>query len=112
MPVMLGLPWLVTIIISVFSSIVTFLAQYVSKKLAFGIALFTITAGLFAIMVGTVYGILTGLQNYVIPDQYLGFWNAIRPSNLEACISAYYSARLAMLVYKYNARGVQMKLGF
>jgi len=105
--VLLGLPWLASVLGSLFTAVVGWLAIYMTKRIAILaavlIALTTLTVAFIAIIESAVSGF-----TYAFPFAVnFGF---LIPADLQPLAVAYFTARLAHWVYSWNARIVQLRL--
>lgn len=108
-PVVLGLPWLAGLVAGLFSSLFTFFASFVTKRLAITAAavvlITTLTAGLFAALEA-----LVATLTLVMPTEVSQVGGLVTPSNLTTCISIMVSARLLRYAYDWNVKVIQYKL--
>jgi hypothetical protein len=107
MPVLLGLPWLAAVLGSLFTGVVAWLAQYVTKRIAIVVvaiaALVTLTGTFVALAEGVI-----GALSYSFPiAANFGF---ILPPDLTTLVSSYAAIRLAYWVYSWNVKIVQLRL--
>ena len=103
----LGLAALGTGIGSIITGLVTWFAQFMTKRLAVLATVITIIVSLTLAFIAAIEGILAGLT-YVAPDLSGAF--AILPGNFSACVSAIVSAKLLKWAYGWHVSFVQMKL--
>jgi hypothetical protein len=106
-PVLVGLPWLASVISGFFGTIFSFFAQHLTKKIL-------VIASVIALVVTATIGMITTLESllsiivYTLPDfQYVGL---ILPSNFTSCVSACLTARVTYWVYSWNTKIIQYKL--
>jgi len=99
--VLLGLPWLAGVLVSAFTATVTWLAQFVTKRIAIIAAIVAAFLTLTAAFVAVLEGIASGFS-YVFPvAANFGF---LIPADLPLLVSAYTAARLAYWVYSWNVK--------
>jgi hypothetical protein len=103
------MPLLATLLVSLFSGIASFFAQYIGKKAAFGLAAVgifsTLTAGLFALMRSTVNALANGTQLTGIVAQLFG---AAIPPVAPACMSAIVTVWTGCMLYKWQAKALDI----
>lgn len=107
MAVILGLPWLAAVLGSLFMTVVTFLATYVTKRIAIIVAAMLALSILTAAFIGLIEG-LTSAFSYQFPG--IGGLGMVIPADFPALLSAYIAARIAFWVYSWNIKIIQMKL--
>ena len=107
MPVLLGLPWLAAVLGSLFLGLVTWLAQYVSKKIAITIVRIAALVSLTTAFVLLVQGAIDVLAFSFPIAANFGF---ILPGNLSTLVGSYAAIRLAYWVYRWNIKIVQLRL--
>ena len=101
------MPLLATLLTSLFGSLAGWLAQFVGKKLAVGMAAVATLGALTA----TFYGGMSLLLNSVaaqIPDMpgaQIGMWVAC-PSNLPACYAAILSCDTTVALYRWSMKNL------
>lgn len=107
-PVALGLPWLASLLGGLFTSLITFFTQYLSRRLAIVLAVLAAISVL-TVAFFTAIGLLMSGLSVLMPDfmqQGAGhFW----PSNGQACISAMASGHVFRFAYEWNVRAARMK---
>ena len=107
MPVLLGLPWLAAVLGSLFTGLVTWLAQFITKRVAVIVAAIVALTSLTATFIGLAEAALGGLS-YAFPvAANLGF---MLPGDLSALAGSYAAIRLAHWVYSWNVKIVQLRL--
>lgn len=105
--VLLGLPWLASVLGSLFTAIVAWLAVYVTKRIAIAIAIIAALTVLTVAFVAIIEAAV-GAFTYTFPiAANFGF---LLPGDLPVLIAAYATARVAYWVYSWNARIVQLRL--
>lgn len=112
-PVIAGIPWLVTVIAgflsSIFGAVLSFISQYISHKAASFILFVTLigasSAGFLALISSLMDSIVVDVPDFVRLAAQL-----VIPENAGACVSVMVSGRLARLVYDWNVKAIQYKL--
>ncbi len=96
-----------TFLISVFISLVGWLAKFVTKKVAIYLAatgsIMALSAGFYAVGYGLISTLLSYTPSYV--DQALSL---VMPNNVGTCFSVIVSTRVARWVYVWNYQYIQM----
>jgi len=108
-PVLAGIPWLAGVLGGLFASLVGWLAQFVTKRLAVVAAAVTVLIGLTTAFFAALDALISGLVG-VMPSGMAAFWGHFAPTNLDLCLSAFLAANATRWVYDWNTRVVQMKL--
>jgi hypothetical protein len=108
-PLMAGLPWLASILGGLFVSIFTFLAQYLTKRLALVLAVVIAISGLTVAFFAAIVGILSGLAQVTPPQLNLAL-GLVYPTNANLLIASIISARLSRWVYEWNVKVIQLRL--
>lgn len=109
LPVLAGIPWLAGILGALFSGLVAFFVQFLTKKLALTAAFVTGSIALFSVFFGVCWAILQGIV-VASPPELSDAMRFLIPSNAPACMGAYLSARVARWVYDWNTRVIQFRL--
>jgi ABC-type multidrug transport system permease subunit len=110
LPAILGLPALATFLAGIFSSVVAWFAQWMTRKLALSAALIAALAALYVTFAGAIVAAITAIS-YQTPEHLNTALSLVVPSNLVPCVAAYWSARLALWVYATSKRGLIVVLG-
>lgn len=101
--------WLATLLGSLFTSIIQFFMNYVSKRLAIILAVVAaisgLTFGFFAAIVGLVSAI-----SVVIPSEVSVGLSLVIPSNFLLCCSSILTAHVIRWVYEWNVKVIQFRL--
>lgn len=108
-PVIAGLPWLAGVLGGVFSSIFTWFAQFLTKRLAIVAAAVAVLISITSIFMALVYALAQGLS-VALPADIATAAYLVIPSNTPSCISAYLTAVVAKWAYSWNVRVIQYKL--
>lgn len=100
--------YLAQFLISVFSGLFTWLAQYFTKKTALAVTLaatgLAMTGAFYLAIKLLVSGVVSTVSNQWL---LMGFW-ALWPPNADVCIAACLSADVAAFVYRYKMKMVEM----
>lgn len=108
-PVLVGLPWLASLLGGFFASLFSFFATYVTKRVAIVAAaviiIGTLTVGLF-----TALELLVDALTFVLPAEFTGMAGHFVPPIAPACVTAHTTARLLRFAYDWNVRVIQYKL--
>lgn len=103
------MPLLGGLLVSLFSGIASFFVQYVTKKVAFGLAaaamFTTLTGGLFLLMRTTVAQIAGGAT---LTGQLAMFFCAAVPPIAPACIGAITTVWAGCALYKWQTKALDM----
>lgn len=108
-PVLAGLPWLAGLLGGLFTSLFTWFATLLTKRLAVVAAavlvIGTVTLGFFAALNALIAGL--GL---VLPAEALQGAAHVLPPNTSACITAMATAKTLRWGYDWNVKIIQYKL--
>ena len=104
-----GIPWLATILGSLFAGLLSFFVKYISKRFALTAAFVVGSLSLFAVFFSVIWGLLQTL-NYVAPAELAMAFRSIIPDNFVTCTGAYLTARIARWIYDWNTRVLQFRL--
>lgn len=108
-PVLVGLPWLAGLVGGFFSTLFSFFATYVTKRVAIVAAavviITTLTVGLFTALELLIDGLAV-----VLPGEFTGMAGHFVPPIAPACVTAHVTAKLLRFAYDWNVRVVQYKL--
>lgn len=95
------------LLMGLFGSLIGWLGQWFTKKVAIGIAasaaFVAMTVGMWAICFGGIAALKATL-----PDVVQLAAAQVIPSNVPACISAYISARMAKTFYDWNVENLKI----
>jgi len=101
--------WIGTLLGTLFTSLVQFFMNYMTKKIAIVVAVVTaisaLTIGFFASVLLIVSGIITAM-----PPEVSVAVSWFVPSNAYACFSAVLTAHTVHWVYEWNVKVVQLRL--
>jgi len=107
-PVVLGLGWLASIIFGALSGSITFLAQYITKKLA-------ITVVIVGVFISATAAMVVGIEAAVnaifvaAPASLTTIAGLFIPPNYSTCIGVCVSARLIRWLYDQNMKILEFK---
>lgn len=90
-----------------FSKLFDFLAGYVGKKIAAGGAMLATSLALLTALYLVIRGLIVGLVSQVSNPLMLQAFYLVWPSNAELCISAYWSAQVAVYVYREHRENLR-----
>lgn len=108
-PVLAGLPWLAGVISGLLTSLIGFLAQFISKRLAIVLIAITTLTALTTAFAAAITALVSGISAST-PEYFSIAASWIVPSNTVACLSACVSGRFIRWVYEWNVRIVMMKV--
>lgn len=107
-PVLIGLPWLATLLGGLFTALLNFFTRFLSRRLAVVLiilaALATLTAAFFAAIGGLISGLSMAMPSFVA----LGLGH-VWPANGQACIAAIASGHVLRFAYEWNVKAARMK---
>ena len=109
--VLAGIPWLASIIGTLFAGLIVFFVKFMGKRFALTAAFVTGSLVLFAAMFAVVFSAMTAIR-VALPPEFGLAMATIVPGNLPACLGAYLTARTARWVYDWNTRVLQFRLNF
>lgn len=92
----------------IFSGIVSFFAQFVSKRLAINLAVIAALVGLTVSFYNGIQLAIAGVS-YAMPSSVAIGASWLVPSNLDTCISVMLGARVMRWVYEWQAMAVKYK---
>lgn len=95
------IPWLS----GLFTSLFGFVGVYFTAKVAFAVAFVASIAILVAAFVLVIERILSSIE--IVSPPMIQVSMSILPNNLSACLSAYFSAQVAIRVYEYKTAFVE-----
>lgn len=89
---------------ALFSNLLVWLSSRVTKRV--GMAIFTITVitSLSLALYLLIKGLVAGLVMYITNEWILMGMGILWPSNAEACISAIFTAELAVYIFRHKKR--------
>lgn len=89
---------------ALFSNLLVYLSSRVTKRV--GMAIFTITVitSLSLALYLLIKGLVAGIVMYITNEWILMGMGILWPSNAEACISAIFTAELAVYIFRHKKR--------
>lgn len=98
------MPFLAQFLTALFSNLLVWLSSRVTKRV--GMAIFTITVitSLSLALYLLIKGLVAGLVMYITNEWILMGMGILWPSNAEACISAIFTAELAVYIFRHKKR--------
>ena len=98
------MPYLAQFLTALFSNLLVWLSSRVTKRV--GMAIFTITVitSLSLALYLLIKGLVAGLVMYITNEWILMGMGILWPSNAEACISAIFTAELAVYIFRHKKR--------
>lgn len=108
-PVLAGLPWLAAVIAGIVSSVFSYAAKFISKRVAVVLVAIGLIAASTTAFIALVNSLVSSLSVVVPPFLSLAV-SLVVPDNTAACVSVLISARIARWVYEWNVRVIQYKL--
>tara|TARA_R110000772_G_scaffold165646_2_gene277110 strand:+ start:94820 stop:95158 length:339 start_codon:yes stop_codon:yes gene_type:complete len=109
LPVLAGIPWLAGIIGAAFTSLFTFFAQHLTKRVAVSITVILSLVGITSAFFATITGMINAIS-YVAPPSITAGMALIVPSNATACITAVVTAHTIRYAYAWQFRIIQYKM--
>jgi len=94
---------------SLFASLASLFALYVTKKIAVGLAAIAMILALTAAFWAALQGLIGGISASV-PAELSIAASWVIPGNASACFSAYIAANVLRFAYDMKTRGVQMRM--
>jgi hypothetical protein len=107
LPLILGMPWLAGIVGGLFTSLFSFFAQHLTKKIAVIGAVIALVIGATTVFVLLIEGLMSSIY---IAFPSVGPVGLFVPSNISTCLSAMVTAKAAHWAYGWNIRVIQYKL--
>lgn len=103
------MPLLAALIINIASALSGWLATYVTKKLAVGMAAIAVLSGLLLGLYATLSLLLNSIASAfpAMPGASIGIWVAV-PDMLPACFSAIISTDTAIALFRWSYRNVTL----
>lgn len=99
--------WLANALALLVSQVATFFGLSLAKKTIFAVTALAAMLALTATFVMVVKGLMLGIVA-VMPSWAATGFSQIVPSNLPACIGAYFAARVARWIYDYHMTGLKL----
>ncbi len=107
--VLAGIPWLAGVLGAAFTSILTFVLQFFTKKLAVITAVVLSLVGITVTFFAAITALFAGIQ-YVMPVAITQGMALIVPGNTTACLTAVVTGHTVRYVYAWQFRIIQYKL--
>lgn len=105
-PVLLGLPWLAGIIAAAFASLVTWLAKFLTEKLAVRVAIVLFFSGLVTAFALALEAIASSIS-FAFPAS-IGYVGLVYPTGGTAILAAVLSARLLRWAFDWKVKAATM----
>jgi Family of unknown function (DUF5455) len=105
-PFILDAPFIIAALIGIFQAAITFFLQFMTRKFAAIAAATVLFVSLTAAMIVALNVIIAGIS-YATPNEITMAMSWFMPSNITACVSAYYSAVAVKFVYDLKAKVVR-----
>lgn len=87
---------------SLFSNLLVWLSSRVTKQVGMTIFAITVITSLSLALYLTIKGLVAGLVMYITNEWILMGMGILWPSNAEACISAIFTAELAVYIFRHK----------
>ena len=107
-PVLAGLPWLVSILGGLLGSLIGYFAKFVTRKLAVVAAVVAAMVALTAAFMLAIEGLASAVMASAPPELSIAA-SLVVPSNASACLSAILTGHLIRYAYEWNIKIVRMK---
>lgn len=104
-----GIPWLAGAIGALFGTVFSFLAKYLTKRLAFVLASIVALTGTTLSVFTAVQAVMTGIS-VTFPAGLVQSAAMFGPGNLGECISAWFTVKVLCWAYDWNVRIIQYKM--
>jgi hypothetical protein len=101
--------WLATFLGTIFTSLVTAFAGYMTKRLAIVLAVIAAIAALTTGFFIAIFALASGIAT-VAPPFVIVAWSLFVPTNLPVLVSAALTARVLRWVYDWNVKIIQYRL--
>ena len=109
LPVIAGVPFLASVIGGLFTSIFTFVAQFVTKRVAIVAAALVLIAGLASAFYAAAMALISAIS-VTMPSIVVEAAGMFIPSNAVPVVSAVFAAKALRYAYDWNTKVIQMKL--
>ena len=108
-PVLLGLPWLASVLTGLFGGIIAWLVQYTTRRtalvLAGTVAISAVSVAFFAGINALIDGLAT-----VMPAPIVDGARMLAPHNVDECLTAIVAGHVAYYVYTWKVKIIQWRL--
>ena len=98
------MPLLAAFFASSFGTLFGFFAKFLTQRVAIGVALtasvLASSVAFYSIIQGLVFGLVSLIENEI----FLMYFFAILPSNFATCVTACFSADVAIFIYRHKIR--------
>lgn len=109
LPLLAGIPWLASVLATLFAGLITFFVQFMTKKLALTAAFITGSLLLFGVFFGVCWAAIQAIL-FAVPQEAAVGLRFLLPSNAPACLGAMLTVNIARWVYDWNTRVIQFRL--
>lgn len=110
-PAIIGIPWLAKVLGAFAASVAAFFATRMTARVAGALGWLTLYVSMLVTLSAVFVGIARSVH-YAMPDSLAVGIYMFLPDNLEICLSAYLSARVALWVFHQKTRVVQYMFDF
>jgi uncharacterized protein with PQ loop repeat len=101
--------WLATLLGSLFTSLVQFFMNYMTKRLAIVVAVVAAISALTFAFFASIVLLVNGIS-VALPPEFSKGLSLVIPSNLPLCVSSILTAHLIRWVYEWNVKVIQFRL--
>jgi hypothetical protein len=108
-PALAGIPWIASVVVGVFSSVIAFFATYLGRWIAIMAVFVTVVTALTYTFALGITELLIALQERS-PSQLALVLSWFLPTNFSACLGAIWTARIMRWVYDWNIKIASAKL--
>lgn len=108
-PVIAGIPYLAGLLGGLFSSLVSFFALYLTKRLALVVVAIGIMLAVTVTFWSACDALIAGIQ-VAAPYEITRAMSLVLPDNFRSCFAAVMSAHFLRWVYEWNIKIIQLKL--
>lgn len=109
LPAIVGIPFIASVLGSLFTGLITFFAQFVTRRIALLTAAILIITTLTTSFFLALNGLVSATQ-ILLPSVVTQNMGLFLPSNISACITAIATAKTLRWAYDWNVKVVQLKL--
>lgn len=103
------MPILATLFGSLFASLASFFAAFVTKKIAFGLAAISVFSILTVALMATIAtAINAALSMSSLPPAVVTGFVIFMPANLPACVASILAAEVAAALYRWNVANLKL----
>lgn len=108
-PMILGLPFLASLLGGAFASLISFFGNFLTKRLALFAAMLTLLIAVTGTFILAIEGLISAVS-YTLPSEYFNLIGLFLPSNFTACFSTIVTAKLLRWAYDWNVVLIQSKM--